>query len=114
MDYPKPDYKRGVLVYADGRTTAVDTVNGAEWWVQKNTFERSIPERFFKLADIAYNVEIGKSKAGIWVYTERPESEYRARPTYFRDPDDEVGERRLLKRIGLLSGGSPSGSDDNG
>jgi hypothetical protein len=74
MNYPKPKYSKGVLVYADGRTTALDNVIGAEWWIQGNDLDRDLPKRYFRLADIARM--IAEPEHPIWVYTERPAAEY--------------------------------------
>jgi hypothetical protein len=82
MNYPKPDYKPGVLVYADGRTTALDSVIGAEWWVQSSHLDSSLPTRYFRLADVAYRV--ASPEHPVFVYTERPESDYRKHLRHLR------------------------------
>ncbi len=67
---------KGVLVYCDGRTTALDNCNASEWWVQAREHDYS-KRRFFKLADVAR--QIPDPQHPVLVYTERPMADYESR-----------------------------------
>ena len=70
---------KGVIVYADGRASAFDHCTGASWYIQANPLDGG-RRRYFLLADIARNKHVPTKKRRVYVYTERPEADYLARP----------------------------------